>query len=90
MASIKIMLDPERLTVGDLIDMEAGSLTTCFMRDFLARFVVGEDGNYLKQEDGVKAINQLNLKELRETTAQFTAEVARLQETLVPLESEGN
>jgi len=81
---INILLEPNRLTVGDMVELESGKFSTRFMRDFLARFVVDEQGEYLAKEKAVQAINELNLNELTETVQAFQREVVRLQETLVP------
>ena len=88
MATIKIALDPERLTVNDLVELEGGNLSIRTMRDLLARFVVDAQGKYLEHEEGVKVIGQLNMTELKEVTAQISKEVERLQEELSPLASE--
>src|SRR4030067_210752 len=70
---IEIRVNEERLselvTVDELIGLEEGKIKT--MRDVLAKFVVGENGNFLEEEEGRKAIRQMTIAQLKESSLQF-------------------
>jgi len=70
---IEIRVNEERLselvTVDELIGLEEGKIKT--MRDVLAKFVVGENGNFLEEEEGRKAIGQMTIAQLKESSLQF-------------------
>jgi len=70
---IEIRVNEERLselvTVDELIGLEEGKIKT--MRDVLAKFVVGENGNFLEEEEGRKAIGRMTIAQLKESSLQF-------------------
>jgi hypothetical protein len=71
---IEIRVDQNRLgelvTVDEFIALQDGEIRA--IRDVLGRFVVGEDGEYLDTEEGVRAIGGLTINQLKETAEGFT------------------
>jgi len=81
---ITLKIDPERITVDDLIAIEEGKLRTRGARDLLARFVTAEDGSFLSEEEGRVAIGKMTLKELLRVGGELEAEVRSLMNSAVP------
>ena len=87
MDKITLQIDPERITLNQLIQMEEG-LSNRQSRDLLANFVL--DGEkYMDQEKAQELIGNLNLTQLRDVTRQFVEDCKTLGEELVPNEQSG-
>jgi hypothetical protein len=86
---LRLQVDNDRLTIDDLIALEDGNASMRFMRDFLARFVVGENGEFLPEADARVAVGALSLAQMRQAVDQFMAGVKGLQETTIPPASGG-
>ena len=89
MAKLTFQIDPERLTLDDLIAMEEG-LGNRSSRDLLARFLVDATGAYIEYGTAKKLVGSLNLLELKEATSVFVKACQTLAETLIPEASGGN
>ena len=81
---IRFQVDADRLTLNDLIAIEDESQSPKFMRDFLAKFVVDDEGEYMEPGEAQEAVGNLTLTELMETVTSFSDSVQGLQEALVP------
>jgi len=81
---VVFQVDADRLTLNDLIALEEESASPRFQRDFLARFVVDENGEYMEAEKAQQAIGNLSLSELVETMEGFQSAAESLQENMVP------
>lgn len=81
---VKIRVKAERLTLEDLIRLEEGDRSTRFVRDTLARFMVGENGEYLPEEEAQRAAGRLNLMEAREAVEVVKNHLMDLKESAVP------
>ena len=87
MDKITLQIDPERITLNQLIQMEEG-LSNRQSRDLLANFVL--DGEkYMEPEKAQELIGNLNLTQLRDVTKQFVEDCKALGEGLVPNEQSG-
>jgi len=80
---IKFQVDPDRLTLNDLIELEDGAASPRFQRDFLARFVLNGDG-YMEENEAKELIGNLSLADLVKTMEQFSEAIEELQETAIP------
>lgn len=83
MAKITFQIDPERITLDELIMMEEG-LTNRQSRDLLARHVSNGNGAYMGEQAAQKKVGSLNLLELKETSDQFIKACQALSDTIVP------
>ena len=82
--NIRFQVDTDRLTLNDLVALEDENQSPRFMRDFLARFVVDDKGEYLEDDEAQQAVGNLTLSELMETVEQFGEAVEGLQDKIVP------
>lgn len=69
MAKLQFQVDAERITLGELIDVQDGQLAA--MRDMLAHCLVREDGTYVEYAAAQRVIGDLKLSEVRDTVNQF-------------------
>lgn len=80
---MKIVIDSARvedvMTVGDLLDLQSGNFQATI--NAMAKFCVGDDGQYMTHEEGVKAIRAMKMKDLKALTDGFSS---KLTEELVP------
>ena len=90
---IRIRIDKDELTLDDHImldDLRAGAYDARQMRDFLARFMVDEDGNKPTIEDGIKAAGKLTKKQVEEVFAEFGRAMSEIREQAVPPTKSGS
>lgn len=70
---LEVRFDQDRLeeyvSVDTLVEAEAQTLRG--MRDLVSCFVIGEDGDYLTQEEGLKKIGPLSLRQLQNVSTQL-------------------
>ena len=64
---VTFKIDADRLTLNDLIALEEENTSPRFQRDFLARFAVDKDGNYLDENEARELIGNLTFGELINT-----------------------
>lgn len=69
----------QHLTVGEYLDLRKGDIDQTIQ--VMAKFILGEDGQFLLPEDGLKAIRALKFSELNDVAMDFAKKV---QEGLVP------
>ena len=81
---IRFQVDADRLTLNDLIAIEDESQSPKFMRDFLAKFCVNDEGEYLEPGEAQAIVGNLTLTELMDTVNSFSDSVKGLQEALIP------
>jgi len=82
--NIRFQVDPDRLTLDDLIALEEESQSPRFIRDFMARFVVDDKGEYLEEGAAQKIVGALTLSELSGAAEQFKDAVETFTEGMVP------
>jgi hypothetical protein len=87
---ITLKISKGRLTVGDVVRAEAGIKTTSEMVDFLTKFVVGEDGEYLPADQARALILALPLEDLPGVADQLAEGVRSITTQAVPLPTSGN
>lgn len=80
------VVDPERLTLDDLIELEesGGQISMRRARDLLSDFLVNGSGEYVPKEDAIKVVGGFNLLEVRDAVDQFIAAANLLGGKLVP------
>jgi hypothetical protein len=83
--TIKIKLSAKSLTIGDVVRAEQGLHNTEETVDFLARFVVDDDGNKVDHSEAVNAIYELPMADLPGLARQLTEQIKAWQEVAVPL-----
>lgn len=65
---LKFKIDTDRLTFGDLLDMEGGKLSSMF--GVMSRCLV-EDDTFLPEDEGVKRLRAIPLAQLKEAAEAF-------------------
>jgi hypothetical protein len=85
---IEIRMDKQRMldlvTVDELVGLQGGDFKA--IRDVLSRFVIGEDGNYLPEEEGLKIVGKLTIGKLMDLGKGF---LGRAEDLAVPPTSGG-
>lgn len=81
--TIQFKVDPDRLTLDDVIAVESGTLKTIEIRNLLARFVLDDAGQYLPEPDALKRIGGLTLGQLKEAMAAFGNSLKQFQDNAV-------
>jgi len=81
---IRLKIDPDRITIDDLIAIEDGSIKTRAVRDLIARFIVDERGEFLEDEEAKKLVGKLTLTELLRVGAELGAKVQEMVVGMVP------
>lgn len=66
---LKFKVDPERITLGELIDAQEGKLAA--MRDMLAHCLVDDAGDYVETEAAMRMVSGLKLSEVKDTVDGF-------------------
>jgi len=69
--AVTLKFDEERITVGDLIEMEEHPDSIRTMVDVLAKLVVNGDGGYVEHDEGIKAIKRMSLAQMRGASEQI-------------------
>lgn len=87
---ITLKVDTKRLTLGDLIAIEEETYSARFIRDVLARFAVGEDGEYLDSDAATKLASALSIDEAEQAVKSFGQRIKELQTSAVPPEPSGS
>ena len=86
---IQLKLNADRLTLDELVDLESGSYSATFMRNFLSRFVIDENGEFMAENEARKIVGKLTLTQLQTVVNDFTESIKGLQAAAVPPESGG-
>lgn len=71
--NLRFKLDPERLTLDQLIGMQDGEYKA--MRDVLAMSLVDNRGEFLTEDEAKKIIGGLKLSQVLETANEFIKQV---------------
>jgi hypothetical protein len=82
---ITLKVSKSRLTIGDVVDAENGIKTTARMVEFLTKFVVGDDGEYLPADQARARILELSLDDLPGIADQLAEGVKSITTSAVPL-----
>lgn len=93
MMEIKLKLDANRLTLDDLImldELGTAKLPARQIKEFVARFIVNDDGQYMEYESALILAGKFSLRELRETFDRLGETVKELQAAAVPPEISGD
>lgn len=78
---VYIKLTVDELTFDEMIDIQEGNLRKA--KTILAKFAADEGGQRLPEDAANEAIGKMTLKQMRETFAEFGAQVAaEMNETL--------
>ena len=64
MAKIRLEFNPDRVTIGDLVELEQGFSTALEMRTLLLKFVVDEMGKVVKGKQAIAMLNKLTVSEV--------------------------
>jgi len=70
---MKLRVDLNLVTLEDLFKLETPDLR--FLRDFLAKFVIDDDGNFVSEEEAKELLNKLSVSEFVRLVKQMTEEV---------------
>lgn len=86
-----LSVDPEQLTVDDLIffeentrDLASATLRIATLKKVLARFVCDENGKCLDNDAAEKAVGGLTISELKQSVSALTDAMKRVKEQAVP------
>lgn len=77
---IKLRIDPDNVTLNDLIMLEDQEATALQVRDFLARCVVGEDNQPIGKNEAVKIVGEMSLTKLRVLTQSLSEQLKDLSQ----------
>jgi hypothetical protein len=83
--TIKLKISTKTLTIGDVINAEEGFKTNRAIIEFLARFVVDDDGAPVPPDEAQRVIMALPLADLPDLVRQLQEAIAGVQESAVPL-----
>lgn len=89
---IHLHYDQERVTLDDLImldELSVGKVPPRQLKEFVARFAVGEDGAFLPEAEAMQTVGKMTLAELRQAFEALGGKVKELQATAVPPEISG-
>jgi hypothetical protein len=81
---LKFKLDPERITLDQIIGMQDGDLRA--MRDTLAACLVNGNGEYMEEEAARREIGSLKLSQVQKAATEF---VEQVRDTAVNPQSDG-
>jgi hypothetical protein len=85
---IRFNIDPERMTLGDLIMLESGAASSWReRRDTMANHMVDEGGNFIEPGRAREILSALNLKQLGDVGIAFVAKVRELEADQLPPQS---
>lgn len=84
---MKLKITSKTLTIGDVISAEEGFQNNRAIIEFLARFVVDDDGNPVERAEANKMIMALPLADLPDLVRQLQEAIQGLQSSAVPLET---
>ena len=83
--NIHFKIDPERLTLGDLIALEDFTRATWReRRDMLANNMTDEAGNYVDYAKARETLSRLTVAKLGDAATEFVAAVKELQNKQLP------
>ena len=83
--TIKLKISTKTLTIGDVIRAEEGFANNRQIVEFLARFVVDDDGAPVSPDEALNLIMSLPVSELPDLVSQFQAAIGVAQDSAVPL-----
>lgn len=84
---INIQIDPDILTVGDLLDLEdaqEGKKPLHTIIAIVGKFLVDEKGNYLDSKAANETMRTLSMTELNQVTDLFLEKMKEIQTDAVP------
>jgi len=84
---IQIRVDPERLTVADLLaieDAQEGKRANHCMVSLITHSMVDEQGQWLEFAQAFQALKQLDLNQYNELIQRYLQLIKQLQENTVP------
>lgn len=87
---MKIKVDLDRLTLDELIEMEDGVYKTKGLKQFISRFAVDENGEFLDDGAAKAATGGLSLTEAKKLVTEINDIVQGFAKTAVPDPSEGS
>lgn len=64
MAKIKLAFDPDRVTIGDLCEMEEGIKSAVDMRKFVIKFLVNKEGKAVTGKKAISIVNKMTVSEV--------------------------
>lgn len=85
---IRLKVDPDRITVDDVIALEDGNVKTRAARDLIAKFVVDETEQYLSDEEARKVIGRLSLAQLMEVGKVLGTKIQEMMGQMVPTKTD--
>lgn len=79
---MKFVFDESKMTWSDLADLEEGRTSRQTIQ-FMAKMVVNENGEPVKETEALKFVGGLSLPEARRVTAQFRGWIKTLRDGAV-------
>jgi hypothetical protein len=83
--TIKLKISNKTLTIGDVIAAEEGFKSNRAIIEFLARFVVDDDGAPVQPDEAQRRIMALPVADLPELVKQLQEAITGIQADAVPL-----
>lgn len=85
--TIRLKLSAKTLTIGDVIAAEEGFSSNRAVIEFLARFVVDDDGAPVEHDEALRRLMVLPISELPALVKQLQDGIEAIQGGAVPLET---
>jgi hypothetical protein len=85
---IKIKVDLDRLTLGDLIALEENKGIKT-MRDIISRFMTDDAGEYLEFDAAQKILNETSVNGIKTISEQFADAIKGVQSNALPPDGSG-
>ena len=64
MANIRFKFDPDRVTIGDLVNIERGDASALELRTFLIKFLIDERDKPIEGKRAIAIINKMTISEV--------------------------
>ena len=81
---LRLQVDPDRITLDDLIAVEESTSSGKSMRDLLCRFAVNGTDQPLELVEARKIVGAMTIRQVRDALGQFSQAMQQLREVAVP------
>ncbi len=72
---MKLKVELDRLTLDDIIAIQNNELSARDVRDLLAKFAADDNGDYLPEDEAIKAVGKLTLSDLSDVVADLAQQI---------------
>ncbi len=87
MPKLRLKIDPDRITIDELMAIEEGNARVRSSRDLIARFIVDENGAFVEEKEARAIVGKLTLTQLMDVGKDLGTKIKELMEAMVPPDS---